>query len=956
MNLKEFKDIEWIPSIDGIGLQKYQKFIRNYVNLNTIYNELLVFHKPGAGKTLAALLVAEMYRKNLSDINGKVLIIGSFVSRQEFIKTLTSPLINIANNIPSDNPNNIFISKEEEDEFEKYSDKDEGEKKKKKMILERLNEVGYVFMSYQKFMNNNLGNIDNYLVIVDESHNLLNNNKYNQALKNLIEVSKRYKILLLTATPMFNSPHDIVNHANMMFKKKDELKYGKVFDKDGNIQKDGLLYLQVKLKGKVSYIRGSNPKYFPEEREVGEILSQESIAGTRVIRVPMSDIQYKAYSEIYDGQMTQDIRNILNFTFKNGIYKDLEKYGKKYGDKKYLYLGSDKRLHGKSLERSELSKYSPKYVKCLDDLKKTNYGVEKGKCFIFNSYVNNSGIKLFGSILEENGYVQYGESLNPRDDYKRFVLYYQDTPKYIREKIINVFNSKENRYGKKIKILIGSTLTKEGLDLKAVKHVFILSYQDNFSRIEQIKGRGIRLKSHMDLPEDERFTYVYKYVSTLPGDESEKSIEELEYMKNEKDMINIKKIERALKIAAVDCQFNREFNIFPDDKDYSVECGFDKCDYKCMYPVPIEKDEDFDLTYKLFYKDEEIFEAKEYIKYLFKDNLVMDLYTILDKISGKKILKDFGYVALNKLVEEKEIFEDGYLIQKGGNYFFQPQSILETDIDLNMRTLGSSGKIERRSNLNDVFTSLTIEESELYTADIEGLRKKLKGKDFIEASLILSKMSNIGKIQTLEDALKNYISRDISEIDFFILKYFKRYLIDENQLKSSLNNLNTDEYFSSISMDSIDKNKKFIGHFLSPVAQIYDRKKKVFRDISEDFIKRKTKRTYKENDFIIGFMDKDKLGNLQFKLRYVASGDKTGIIGEDKRKLKRGFVCRYTNDKKELIDIGIKLGIKEILDKRSRRKIKIARLCELLEKDLREKQIYSDKNNLGIRWFYDYEI
>ena len=33
------------------------------------------------------------------------------------------------------------------------------------------------------------------------------------------------------------------------------------------------------------------------------------------------------------------------------------------------------------------------------------------------------------------------------------------------------------------------------------RHIFIMNYQENFPRIDQIIGRGIRYKSHSDLDE-----------------------------------------------------------------------------------------------------------------------------------------------------------------------------------------------------------------------------------------------------------------------------------------------------------------------------------------------------------------------------------------------------------------------------------------------------------------------
>jgi superfamily II DNA or RNA helicase len=980
MNKKEYKDINIIPSISNISLQKYQKFIRNFINTNTNNNELFLYFKTGSGKTLSSLLVSEMFRKNTMEIDGKIIIVGSFVSRQEFINTLTSKFINIANNIPT-NEDNIFISDKEKKELEDlYNDiniktkqeKNEIKKKNKKYIEKRLEEVGYIFMSYQKFMNNKLGNINNSLLIIDESHNLLNNNKYNQALKLLIEESVRYKILLLSATPMFNKAKDIVDHSNMMFKKKDLIEYKKIFDNEENIKEGGMHYLQEKLKGKISYIKGSGFHNFPKKIEIGTILNRKSIAKTKVIKVKMSELQYSTYIKKYNGNITYEIRDISNAVFPSpynksiGIFKNINKeykyFDKKWNEKngiKIIIKNGEPRFRGSILKYNNLLKYSPKYARCLKDInEKTVSGKDKGKCFVYNSFVNNTGIKLFGSILSENGYKEYSD-LNDRSG-KQFILYYQDTSIEDRLRLLKIFNSKENLYGDIIKILVGSTLTKEGLDLKAVKHLFIINYQENFSRIDQIKGRGIRFKSHHDLPVDERFTKIYIYVSSLPDGVNDESFEEIEYKKNEKDMIKIKKIERVLKVAAVDCSFNKEFNTFKEGIDGSEECGFDKCEYKCKYPFINEKDDDFDLTYKLFYKDEEIYEAKEYIKYLFRDNIILNLNTILDNVTiNGGILREFVYIALNYLVENKKIFNrnkfsKGYIINIDSNYLFQPFNITDLSINLNER-INNIISVKEKTNINKFIEELLIEESNKYVFNIDEIISKLKNKNYVELSFTLSKLNLRSKIKILERSIRKYIKKKISELDFNILKYFKSYLIDENQIINSLNNINTDIYFDSLSMNKIDKNKKFIGHFLDQIAKIYNKKTDKFIDITSDFFKRKSKIKYRDNDYIIGFIDKDKNGDIQFKLKYSSKNNSLLI---DKRKFKRGFVCRYTNNKKELLNIAIKLGIKKIekLTEIQKNKIKILDLCKLLEKDLREKQLYSDEKKLGVRWFNDYII
>ena len=65
-----------------------------------------------------------------------------------------------------------------------------------------------------------------------------------------------------------------------------------------------------------------------------------------------------------------------------------------------------------------------------------------------------------------------------------------------KRKLIEKFNSKENADGKLIKVLVGSTVMMEGIDLKNLREVHILEPNWNYTNIIQIIGRGIRHCSH----------------------------------------------------------------------------------------------------------------------------------------------------------------------------------------------------------------------------------------------------------------------------------------------------------------------------------------------------------------------------------------------------------------------------------------------------------------------------
>jgi hypothetical protein len=164
----------------------------------------------------------------------------------------------------------------------------------------------------------------------------------------------------------------------------------------------------------------------------------------------------------------------------------------------------------------------------------------------------------------------------------------------------------DNEDGGKIRVVLGTKATGQGVDFKWVRQVHIIDPWHNNTRIYQAIGRGLRHCSHADLPTDERNVTIYQYSSTPPDfftyrdhvkdeislnpiDLLQETVDEHMYRRViNKDLV-IKKIERALKESAVDCELNRMRNYFPgQNMNYSRECDYTLCRYTCDgYSQPI---------------------------------------------------------------------------------------------------------------------------------------------------------------------------------------------------------------------------------------------------------------------------------------------------------------------------------------------------------------------------------
>ena len=115
----------------------------------------------------------------------------------------------------------------------------------------------------------------NRLIVIDEVHNLrtsdANDKKITKNFMNLAKHTENLKLLLLSATPMFNNSKEIVWLLNLMNTndKRITIKENQVFDKNGNLLIDengkeiGKEVLIRKSTGYISYFRGENPYSFP---------------------------------------------------------------------------------------------------------------------------------------------------------------------------------------------------------------------------------------------------------------------------------------------------------------------------------------------------------------------------------------------------------------------------------------------------------------------------------------------------------------------------------------------------------------------------------------------------------------------------------------------------------------------------------------------------------------------
>ncbi len=535
-------------------LQIPQKFLASYINPKTPYKGILIFHRIGAGKTCTAVNIAEGWKEY-----------------RKIVVALPASLIgNFRNELRSLCAGNAYLSQKEREKLKQLHPASD---EYKDIIWESDKKIDkhYSIYSYNKFVKlaeAGKMNLKNSVLIVDEVQNMVSETgKYYEVLYDTIHnAPASLRVVLLSATPMFDKPIEIALTMNLL-RIPYEFPTGKEFERmfietkcragqPVKYNAKNMDMFKEMIKGYVSYYRGAPPYVFPEST-------------VRVVKCEMSDFQYKSYLAVLSdeeksksgsrlrGFQTGEITELPNsFFIGTRMISNIAFPNKDVSEEGYYSL------KGKNITE-KLDIYSTKFYKILNRIK-----ASKGPIFVYSNFKEYGGIKSFVKVLNAHGYRDY---INAGEGRKRYAVWTGDAKYEDREEIKAVFNQKSNYNGSKIKIILGSPSTKEGISFFNVRQVHILEPYWNYSRILQIIGRAVRYCSHKNLPKDERNVKVYIYLATHEYEKMtiDQYIMNLAMQKNRL----IQQFETALKEVAVDCSLFKNANVFKDDPNAkSIKC------------------------------------------------------------------------------------------------------------------------------------------------------------------------------------------------------------------------------------------------------------------------------------------------------------------------------------------------------------------------------------------------
>lgn len=474
--------------------QPQQRFVERFLGPGSEHKGLLVYHRAGAGKTCAAVRLAEAWRTHAAAPRRVVVLCpASLVAN--FRAEMRGPCAGPPASVPDD---------------------------------------AYDILSFHAFVKRARGgrfDLRNALLIVDEVQNVVSERGlfYRTLLEVVHAAPDDLRVLLMSATPIGDRPSDIALTLNLL-RPAEPLPVGRAFNAEFVVTK----HVYGHLKGPDGvYLKGPDGALLTHvvgvERTAANLdrfaaltrhmvsyyeASEAAFPATRrrVVRCPMSAYQWRSYRVHERGRSAGKgyvdllrlptdfllgLRQLSNIAFPSRLTGE---------------EGLDS-LTGAALGDDGIATHSSKMARVLRAV-----DAARGPVFVYSHFLRGVGVECLVRLLEHRGYANV---LASPPSAKRYAVWSGDETAAERAAALAAFNRPENRDGRLLKVILGSPAMKEGVSLLRAREVHILEPYWNDARIEQIAGRAVRFCSHRDLKASQRRVDVYVYASVAPEGEGE---------------------------------------------------------------------------------------------------------------------------------------------------------------------------------------------------------------------------------------------------------------------------------------------------------------------------------------------------------------------------------------------------------------------------------------------------
>lgn len=464
-------------------LQNSQIFAAKFINPDSPYKGVLLYHRIGAGKTCAAIRIGEVWK-----------------TKRKIIAVMPASLIgNFYKELMTECADNEYISQKEVELLKKYKRDSDEYTELILRVKERIDKK-YKILSYNKFVDlitNKKLTLDDSILMIDEVQNIISETgAYYKVFYNAIHNGpKSLRVVLLSATAINDKPSEIALTLNLL-KPSTELPTGNEFNEmfiDKNYNMKNVNLFKDLIKGLISYFPGAPKIAFPKQE-------------IKIVKCHMSKFQFDSYQAVESKEADINFKDILkmpsNFLIGPRIISNIAYPSRLTGESGY------NSLKGSVLSQDNIKKYSIKFYNILKKLNKLS-----GTAYVYSNFKEYGGIDSLIKVLEYNGYKNFYEHGPGKN---RYAVWSGEEKAKDKEYARDTFNKYENKDGKLLKVMLLTPAGKEGVSFMRVKQIHVLEPYWNTSRMAQIIGRGVRYCSHKDVPSKDRVVKVYIYHAVAP--------------------------------------------------------------------------------------------------------------------------------------------------------------------------------------------------------------------------------------------------------------------------------------------------------------------------------------------------------------------------------------------------------------------------------------------------------
>lgn len=620
MTREEFESISK-EQCSGFEKTLYQHLMQHYLSIRSPYRGLLLYHSLGTGKSCSSITIAESLltsHRMTDEPSIYVVSTGTLHKSYEgqiFSLSHKSSLEDLRDQCTSDHYLRL-IGRTQMPKTEK--ERDALQRDVHEMIKKR-----YKFITYHRFASKlekldkkgELHTFRDKVIIIDEAHNLRDvdmeqSKALTQPLIRLLKKAENNRLVLLSATPMYNEPEEILWVLSLLCANDkrnilDPEKLPALFKNNRLVPSTKKIIEQLSSEY-ISYIRGSSPFTFPL-RVSPEILGipvlKQSITDDDVkdpywptyykdglVPTPLGSFQLEALDKIRGNgnipqakMKTYEQIDCITFNGKTGKLWINDMFDMtlspslsfKYKDATTPWLMPTQEM---------LGSIACKMLRICEFIKNST-----GIVVVYSNY-NWSGIIPIALALEHVGFERYGgsklmHSIPSSKKHPKLAPYRFDKITNTRYAImsgnqdimkggksivelLDTINSEQNKDGKQIKVVLITPVASEGLTIKNTREIHILSPWYNINNLEQVIGRTIRTCSHILKPVEERNVTVYLH-TTVATDKDRNPIDTADlhsYRISARKLYQMNMVVKILRDMSWDCSLMKHINYIPKDR------------------------------------------------------------------------------------------------------------------------------------------------------------------------------------------------------------------------------------------------------------------------------------------------------------------------------------------------------------------------------------------------------